>query len=143
MENKFASEAIICKRLVHTAYDHRLVPSALHHEVITPIINHTNSITAGSELVSFVNELPDLFLVKTSYIYKPEENVFILILHIPLVPWHNLMQLFYFIPLPVHFNFTSDVVTPDVGKNSLIVVGHSEAYQTLSSSDLQVVSDMK
>jgi hypothetical protein len=48
------------------------------------------------------------------------------------------MPLFEFIPLPVYFNFTSNVtVMPEVGSNNMIVVGHSESYQLLSSSDLQ------
>jgi hypothetical protein len=48
------------------------------------------------------------------------------------------MPLFEFIPLPVYFNFSSNVtVTPEVGPNNMIAVGHSESYQLLSSSDLQ------
>jgi hypothetical protein len=48
------------------------------------------------------------------------------------------MPLFEFIPLPVYFNFTSNVtVTPEVGPNNMIAVGHSESYKLLSSSDLQ------
>jgi hypothetical protein len=48
------------------------------------------------------------------------------------------MPLFKFIPLPVYFNFSSNVtVTPEVGPKNMIAVGHSESYQLLSSSDLQ------
>jgi hypothetical protein len=58
--------------------------------------------------------------------------------NVPLVTPHNLMPLFEFIPLPVYFNFSSNVtVTPEVGSNNMIAVGHSESYQLLSSSDLQ------
>ncbi len=48
------------------------------------------------------------------------------------------MPLFEFIPFPVYFNFSSNVtVTPEVGPNNMIAVGHSESYQLLSSSDFQ------
>jgi hypothetical protein len=77
-------------------------------------------------------------LVETSYIYKLDEKNFVLVLHFPLVTPHNLMPLYKFIPLPIYFNFSSNVtVTPEVGNNNMIVVGHSESYQLLSSSDLQ------
>jgi hypothetical protein len=66
-------------------------------------------------MLSFIHEPSDIFLVKTSYIYRPEENTFILVLHIPLVSPHNLMPLYEFILLPIHFNFTGNVsVTPKV-----------------------------
>jgi hypothetical protein len=65
------------------------------------------------------------------------------VLHVPLVTPHNLMPLFEFIPLPVYFNFSSNVtVTPEVGPNNMIAVGHSESYQLLSSSDLQNCNKM-
>jgi hypothetical protein len=62
----------------------------------------------------------------------------VIILHVPLVKPDNLMPLYEFILMPVHFNFSGKVsVTPDVGINNMITVGHYESYQTLSSSDLQ------
>jgi hypothetical protein len=55
----------------------------------------------------------------------------------------NLMQLYEFIPLPVHFNFSGNVsVTPEVGNNNMIAVGHSQSYQIVSSSDLQTCNKM-
>ena len=49
----------------------------------------------------------------------------------------NLLPLYEFISLPIYFNFSSNVsVIPDVGKQDLIAIGNTEAFQTLSSSDL-------
>jgi hypothetical protein len=62
-----------------------------------------------SKMFSFIDEPLDLFLVETSYIYHPEENIFVLILHVPLASPHNLMPLIKFIPMPVHFNFSCNV----------------------------------
>jgi hypothetical protein len=76
--------------------------------------------------------------VETSYIYKPDEKTFILVLHVPLITPHNLMPLYEFILLPVHFNFSRNVsVMPEVGTTNMIAVGHSQSYQLLSSMDLQ------
>jgi hypothetical protein len=50
-------------------------------------------------MLSFIYEPSDIFLVKTSYIYKPEDNMFVLILHVPLVSPHYLMPMYEFIPL--------------------------------------------
>jgi hypothetical protein len=97
------------------------------------IVRYINEVATNSDMLSFIHKPSDLFLVETSYVYKPDEKTFVLILHVPLVTPHNLMPLFEFIPLPVYFNFTSNVTfTPEVGPNNMIAVGHSESYQLLS-----------
>jgi hypothetical protein len=51
---------------------------------------------------------------------------------------HNLMPLYKFILLPIHFNFFGNIsITLEVGNDNMIAVGHSKSYQILSSSDLQ------
>ena len=107
------------------------------------IVRYVNEVAANSDILSFIHKPSDLFLIETSYVYKPDEKTFVLILHVPLVTPHNLMPLFEFIPLPVYFNFISNVtITPEVGPNNMIAVGHSESYQLLSSSDSQDCNQM-
>jgi hypothetical protein len=138
MEEKFGTAISISECLFHTAYNNRLSPGALHHEVLVKIVKYVNDIALNSELLSFVHQPSDLFLVETSNIYKPNENTFVFILHVPLVAPHNLMPLFEFIPLLVNFNFSCNVsVTPEVSTNNMIAVGHSQSYQLISSSNLQ------
>ncbi len=138
MEQKFGTAVAISERLIRTAYSNRLSPGALQLDALLEIVRYVNEVAANSDMLSFIHKPSDLFLVETSYVYKPDEKTFILILHVPLVTPHNLMPLFEFIPLPVYFNFTGNVtVTPEVGPNNMIAVGHSESYQLLSSSDLQ------
>jgi hypothetical protein len=133
MEQKFGTTVSISERLIHTAYN-RLSPGALHHEVLIEIVKYINEIVSNSELLSFVHQPSDLFLVKTFYTYKPDENTSVLALHVPLVALHNLMPLFKFIPLQVHLNFSGNVyVTLEVGNNNMITVGHSKLYQLISS----------
>jgi hypothetical protein len=74
-------------------YDHQLAPGVLHHEALLKMVNYVNEIAEKSKLFSFINEPSDLFLVETSYIYRLDENTFILILHVPLVSPHNPMPL--------------------------------------------------
>ncbi len=69
--------------------------------------------------------------------YKPDEKIFVLVMHVPLVAPQNLMQLYEFIPLPVHFNFAANIsITPDVGQTNLLAIGHSHSFQAISSTDL-------
>jgi len=69
--------------------------------------------------------------------------MFVLVLHVPLLTPHNLMPLYKFIPLPVHFNFSGNVsVIPEVCATNMIAVGHSQSYQLLSSTDLQSCNKM-
>jgi hypothetical protein len=67
--------------------------------------------------------------------YKSDlKQVFKLFAH---METENLLPLYEFISLPIYFNFSSNVsVTPDVGKQDLIAIDNTEAFQTLSSSDL-------
>ena len=125
MEQKFGTAVTISERLIHTAYDNRLSPRALHHEALLKIVKYVNEIVQKSDLLSFIHQPSDLFLVETLYIYKPDEKTFMLVLHVPLVTPHNLMPLYEFIPLPVYFSFSGNVsVTLEVGTNNLIAVGH-------------------
>jgi hypothetical protein len=62
---------------------------------------------------------------------------FTIIVHIPLVSNANLLELYEFLPLPIHFNFSSNIsITPDVGHDNLLAIGHSKSFQTISSTDL-------
>ena len=143
MEQKFGTAVAISERLIHTAYNNKLSPGALHHEALLEIVKYVNEIAANSELMSFIHQPSDLFLVETSYVYKPDEKIFVLVMHVPLVAPQNLMQLYEFSPLPVHFNFSGNVsVTPEVGNDNMIAVGHSQSYQIISSSDLQTCNKM-
>jgi len=138
MDQKFGTAVAISESLICTAYSNRLSPGALQHDALVQIVKYVNEVATNSDLLSFIHKPSDLFLVETSFIYKPDEKTFVLVLHVPLVTPHNLMPLFELIPLPVYFNFTGNVtITPEVGSNNMITVGHSESYQLLSSSDLQ------
>ena len=116
MEQKFGTAVAISERLIHMAYNNRLAPGALHHEALTEIVKYVNEIPQNSDLLSFVHQPSDLFLVETSNIYKLDKMFFVLVLHVPLVTPHNLMPLYEFIPFLVHFNFSGNVpITPEVG----------------------------
>jgi hypothetical protein len=143
MEQKFGTAVTISERLIHTAYNNRLSPGALHYEVLMEIVKYVDEIAQNSELLSFVHQPSDFFLVETCYICKPDEKTFVLVMHVPLIAPHNLMPLYEFILLPVHFNFSGNVsVTPEVGNNNMIAVGHSHLYQLISSLDLQTCNKM-
>jgi len=101
------------------------------------IINHTLSVAKKRNMVSFMNFASDLFQVEVSHLFDPSTLEFALIVHIPLVSNANFMELYEFLPLPIHFNFSSNVsITPDVGQNNLLAIAHSKSFQTISSSDL-------
>ncbi len=59
----------------------------------------------------------------------------ILILHVLFVEAENLLPLYKFISLPIYFSSNVSVI-PDVGKTDLIAICNTEAFQTLSTSDL-------
>ncbi len=50
----------------------------------------------------------------------------------------NILDLFEFLPLPIHFNFTTNIpITPDLGMTNSLAICYSQSFQTISSSDLQ------
>jgi len=79
MEQKFSTAVSISECLIHTAYNNQLSPGALHHEVLVEIVKYINDIALNSELLSFVHQPSNLRLVEKSYIYKPDENTFVLV----------------------------------------------------------------
>jgi hypothetical protein len=49
----------------------------------------------------------------------------------------NLLNLYEFLPLPIHFNFAANIsITPDMGQTNLLAIGHSQSFQAISSTDL-------
>jgi hypothetical protein len=68
MEQKFGTAIDISERLIHTAYSNRHSPGALHHEALVEAVNYVNEIAQNSDMLSFVHQPSDLFLVETSNI---------------------------------------------------------------------------
>jgi hypothetical protein len=87
--------------------------------------------------VPFVTFASDLFQIEVSHLYSPATNEFTLILHVPMVAYSNLLNLYEFLPLPIHFDFAANIsITPDVGQTNLLAIGHSQSFQAISSTDL-------
>jgi hypothetical protein len=137
VKRKFQSVVHHHKNVVKSAQHHQLAPGALPHDVLDEILNHTLSVAKKRNMVTFVNYASDLFQVEVSHLFDPKTLQFTLIEHIPLVSNANLLDLYEFLPLPIHFNFSTNVsITPDVGQNNLLAIGHSKSFETISSSDL-------
>jgi hypothetical protein len=61
-----------------------------------------------------------------------EEQTVIIILHVPFVKMENLLPLYEFVCLPIHFNFSTNIsIIPEVSQADLIAVSHTKAFQTL------------
>jgi len=100
------------ENVVKSAQHHQLAPGALPHDVLDEILNHTLSVAKKRNMVSFVNYASDLFQVEVSHLFDPKTLQFTLIMHIPLVSNANLLELYEFLPLPIHFNFSTNVNHP-------------------------------
>jgi hypothetical protein len=94
-------------------------------------------VAAKKNLVSFVHFALDLFQIEVAHLFTAATNKFTLILHVTMVSNSNLMDLYEFLPLPIHINFASNIsFTPDIGATNLLTISHSKSFQTISSSDL-------
>jgi hypothetical protein len=137
IEKKFQSVVQHHENVVKSAQHHRLAPGALPHDVLDGIISHVVQVAAKKNLVPFVKFALDLFQIEVSHLYTLATNEFTLILHVPMVSNSNLLNLYKFLLLPIHFNFATNIsITPDVGPTNLLAIGHSQSFQTISSSDL-------
>jgi hypothetical protein len=123
--------------VIHSTFDQKLAPGALSVDVLEPILHHIKDTAANNKFHNFIHQASDLYKLETSFIHRPEEQTVILILHVPFVEAENLLPLYEFISLPIYFNFSSNVsAIPDVGKTDLITIRNTEAFQSLSTSDL-------
>jgi hypothetical protein len=58
-------------------------------------------------------------------------------MHIPLISKAKLLELYKFLPLPIHFNFSANIsITPVVRQNNFLAIGHSKSFQTICTTDL-------
>ncbi len=120
-----------------SAQHHRLAPGALPHDVLDGINDHIVQVARKKNLVLFVKFAPDLFQIEVSHLYTLATNEFTLILHIPMVANSNLLNLYKFLPLPIHFNFAFNIsINLDVGATNQLAIGHSQSFQAISSADL-------
>jgi hypothetical protein len=125
------------ENVVKSAQHHRLAPGALPHDVLDGIIEHVTAVAKKKNLVPFVTFASDLFQIEVSHLYSPATNEFTLILHVPMVANSNLLNLYEFLPLPIHFDFAANIsITPDVGQTNLLAISHSQSFQAISSTDL-------
>jgi hypothetical protein len=137
IEKTFKSLVWHHENVVKSAQYHQLAPGALPHDVLDGIIEHVTIVAKKKNLVPFVTFNSDLFQIKVSHLYTPATNEFTLIQHIPMVANLNLLDLYEFLPLPIHFNFVSNIsITPDVGQTNLLAIRHSQSFQAISSTDL-------
>jgi len=92
---------------------------------------------AKKNLVPFIKFALDLFQLEISHLYMPATSEFTLILHVPMVSNSNLLDLYKFLLLPIHFNFATNIsITPDIRPTNLLAFGYLQSDQTISSSDL-------
>ncbi len=136
-EHKLRALVATFERIIITAFNQRLAPGALSSDVLHQIIFHINDIAAKNHFHKFVHEPADLYKLEVSFIHRPEDQTIILILHAPFVEAQQLLPLYEFVSLPIHFNFSANIsIMPDVGLVDLITIGNTETFQPLSSSDL-------
>jgi hypothetical protein len=125
------------ENIVKSSQHHRLAPGALPHDILDGIIEHVTAVAKRKNLVPFITFASDLFQIEVSHLYSLATNEFTLILHVPMVANSNLLDLYEFLPLPIHFDFTANIsITPDVGQTNLLAIGHSQSFQAISSTDL-------
>jgi len=135
--NKLRAVVAIFEQVIHSAFDQKLAPGALSINILETIMHHIKDTAASNKFHNFIHQPSDLYKLETSFIHRPEDQTLILILHVPFVEAENLLPLYEFISLPIYFNFSSNVsVIPDAGKTDQIAISNTEAFQTLSSSDL-------
>jgi hypothetical protein len=135
--NKLWALVAIFERVIHSAFDQKLAPGALSVDVLETILYHIKDTAANNKFHKFIHQPFDLYKLETSFIHWPEEQTVILILHVPFVEAENLLPFYKFISLPIYFNFSLNVsIIPDVGKIDLFAIANTEAFQTLSTSDL-------
>ncbi len=137
IEKKFQSVVWHHENVIKLAQHHRLAPGALPNDVLDGIIEDVTAVAKKKNLVPFVTFASDLFQIEVSHLYLSATNEFTLILHVPTVANSNLLILYEFLPLTIHFDFSANIsITPDVGQTNLLAIGHSQSFQAISSTDL-------
>ncbi len=109
IEKKFQSVVHHHENVVKSAQHHWLAPGALPHDVLDGIIMHVLQVAIKKNLVQFVKFASDLFQIEVSHLYMPAIIEFTLTLQVPIISNANLLNLYKFFPLPIHFNFAANI----------------------------------
>ncbi len=137
IEKKFKSVVWHHETVVKLAQHHQLAPGALAHNVLDRIMDQVTAVAKKKNLIPFVTFASDLFQIEVSRLYSTAKNKFTLILHVPMVANANLLNLYKFLPLPIHFDLAANIsITPDVRQTNLLAIGHLQSFQAISSTDL-------
>ncbi len=104
-ENKLQVVIATFEQIIVTAHNQKLVPGALSTDILNTIIQHIKDVTSKNNFHNFVHQPLDLYKLEVSFIHRQEKETVIIILHVPFIKADNLLLLYEFIPLPIHFNF--------------------------------------
>jgi len=122
--------------IIVTAFNQKLALGVLSTDVLNTIVIHIKDIANKNNYNNFIHQPADLYELETSFIHWLEEQTVVIILLVLFVENENLLLLYEFFLLPIHFKFSANLsVVPEVGQNDLIAIGNTETFQTLSSSD--------
>ncbi len=104
------------KRIIVTAYNQKMAPGALSMDILNTFIQHIKDVASKNQFYNFAHQPLDLYKLEVSFIHCQEEETAIIILHIPFIKADNLLALYEFVSLPIHFNFSTNIsVIPEVG----------------------------
>jgi hypothetical protein len=109
-ENKLQVVIATFEQIIVTAHNQKLVPGALSTDILNTIIQHIKDVTSKNNFHNFVHQPLDLYKLEVSFIHRQEKETVIIILHVPFIKADNLLLLYEFIPLPIHFNFSANIL---------------------------------
>jgi hypothetical protein len=136
-DNKLWAVIATFERIIVTALIQKLAPGVLSTDVLTTIVQHIKNVPNNNQFHNVIHEAADLNKPDVSFIHHLEEQTVILILHVPFVEAKNLLSLYEFVSLPVHFNFSSNIsIVIEVDGADLTAIGNTNLFQMLLPSDL-------
>lgn len=109
-KNKLQVVIATFEQIIVTAHNQKLVPGALSTDILNTIIQHIKDVTSKNNFHNFVHQPLDLYKLEVSFIHRQEKETVIIILHVPFVKADNLLLLYEFIPLPIQFNFSANIL---------------------------------
>ena len=124
-------------RSIDSSNSHRLSSRVLDGDVLHGLFKYLKARAAQENQDTFLDHPSDLFQIDTSYLYEAESNIFTLILHVPMVPENQELELRKYLPFPlVESQKLNATIVPEIGAHIYLASNEKQQFRIMTQADL-------